>query len=526
MKHKSKFSTQFLGTALMAVISIHCAAQQQWIPLKNKLQASPFNGVDVMLLLPDGTVMAQICTAAVACGNQWARLTPDSKGSYVNGTWTMRSSMKFHRYAFCSDVLPNGKVFVIGGEETDNLSGGQGEIYDPTTDKWTLAAPIPKSLFDPATGAEIDDAQSMTILGNKVLIAPVHSTGGHSTIIYDPASDSWSAGAAFQPGRVQDEVSWVKLPDNSILAPDLDNIHSERYIPSTNQWIDDTTIPTASQLFLNFEMGPGLLLPNGNAFLIGGTGHTLIYKPSGNSNKGIWVAGPDLPASHKVGDAPAAMMSDGKILMATTPNVVNGGGTGVTSFFQYDFAAGLNGAFTSVSSPPSNTGDYYFLDLPDGNVLVSQGSDVSGQLYEFKPSGSPLPAGKPVVSNITENLDGSYHLTGKGLNGISAGAAYGDDAQMDSNYPLVRLTDKSGNVYYAHTFNWNSTSVMTGNTILSTEFTLPDAILSNTQSQSYSLEVVANGISSDKVTFTTPFRFESNSWTGAWGSDGPIFTGI
>ena len=84
------------------------------------------------------------------------------------------------------------------------------------------------------------------------------------------------------------------------------------------------------------------------------------------------------------------------------------------------------------------------------------------------------------------------------LNGISEGAAYGDDAQMNSNYPLIRMTNAVGNVYYARTFNWSSTGVMTGSAPESTDFTVPAGLPVGT----YSLVVVANGISSDPVTFT------------------------
>jgi hypothetical protein len=89
-------------------------------------------------------------------------------------------------------------------------------------------------------------------------------------------------------------------------------------------------------------------------------------------------------------------------------------------------------------------------------------------------------------------------LTGTLLNGISEGAAYGDDAQMNSNYPLLRLTDGSGNVYYARTYNWSSTGVMTGTNVETTEFTLP----ANLPQGTYSLVVVANGIGSDPELFT------------------------
>src|SRR5262249_43067355 len=66
----------------------------------------------------------------------------------------------------------------------------------------------------------------------------------------------------------------------------------------------------------------------------------------------------------------------------------------------------------------------------------------------------------------------------------------------------VRMTNTvSGLVYYARTFNWSSTGVMTSNKPVSTEFSLPIGLPVG----SYSLVTVANGIASDPVSFTTPF---------------------
>jgi hypothetical protein len=104
--------------------------------------------------------------------------------------------------------------------------------------------------------------------------------------------------------------------------------------------------------------------------------------------------------------------------------------------------------------------------------------------------------GKPVINNLSDNLDGSFTLTGTGLNGISAGAAYGDDLQMDSNYPLIRFTDPSGNVLYGRTFNWTSSGVMTGTNIVSTKFVPPANLPSGS-----SFVVVANGVASDSQVF-------------------------
>ena len=126
-------------------------------------------------------------------------------------------------------------------------------------------------------------------------------------------------------------------------------------------------------------------------------------------------------------------------------------------------------------------------------------TNFGSQLYVYRPDGNPLAAGKPAVTGISSNGDGSYHLTGTLLNGISEGAAYGDDAQMASNYPIVRLTAFNGNVYYARTYNWSSTGVMTGNTPVSTEFELPAGLPLGT----YSVVAVANGIASDPISLNT-----------------------
>ena len=154
------------------------------------------------------------------------------------------------------------------------------------------------------------------------------------------------------------------------------------------------------------------------------------------------------------------------------------------------------------------------LDLPDGTVLFVGGQN-SGSLYVYTPNGMPLAAGQPAINNITQNLNGSYHLTGTGLNGISQGAAYGDDEQMNSNYPLVRMTNTvTGNVYYARTYGWSSTGVQTGPKVVTTEFSLPP----NLPAGNYSLVVIANGNPSVAVSFTNTPPTAPTGLTGTAGN--------
>src|SRR5579864_8545380 len=78
-----------------------------WVPVAS---LAPEN-IGPMLLLSDGTVM---CKGA---SNTWLHLLPDQYGSYANGTWTNDIRPMHHERAqFASDVLPDGRVFVAGGE--------------------------------------------------------------------------------------------------------------------------------------------------------------------------------------------------------------------------------------------------------------------------------------------------------------------------------------------------------------------------------------------------------------------------
>lgn len=92
----------------------------------------------------------------------------------------------------------------------------------------------------------------------------------------------------------------------------------------------------------------------------------------------------------------------------------------------------------------------------------------------------------------TVKIGSTYTISGTQFNGLSQGAAFGDDAQSATNYPLVRITHiQTGHVSYARTHDF-SIGVATGNKTVSTEFD----VLGGTETGPSKLEVVANGIPS------------------------------
>ncbi len=89
-------------------------------------------------------------------------------------------------------------------------------------------------------------------------------------------------------------------------------------------------------------------------------------------------------------------------------------------------------------------------------------------------------------------LGHTYQIFGTQFNGLSQACSYGDDAQMATNYPIVRLQDSSNNIFYLRTANHSTMAVATGTATVSTFVSVPTDI---PQGQ-YNLFVVANGIPS------------------------------
>src|ERR1017187_6989229 len=80
---------------------------------------------DTMILLTDGSVLihnAESPSPKYPPRNEWYRYTPDAQGKYETGTWSAVIHMANARQFFSSGVLRDGRVYVIGGEISDDPS--------------------------------------------------------------------------------------------------------------------------------------------------------------------------------------------------------------------------------------------------------------------------------------------------------------------------------------------------------------------------------------------------------------------
>src|SRR5581483_3648402 len=133
----------------------------------------------------------------------------------------------------------------------------------------------------------------------------------------------------------------------------------------------------------------------------------------------------------------------------------------------------------------------YMLVLPTGQVLFN---DRVGGLWLYNSDGAPKARSAPVIRTVPTTLarGQTYELRGRQLSGLTQGAAYGDDYESATNYPLVRIVnDATGHVFYARTFDFTDTSVQPG-APGATQFVVPVGA----ETGASTLYVVASGLAS------------------------------
>jgi hypothetical protein len=473
-----------------------------------------------MLLESDGTVLVHDEPDNNKTGGttEWYKLTPDSKGSYIDGTWSRIASMPagYTPLYFASAILPDGRMIVEGGEYIgDNaVWSNKGAIYNPLTNAWTPVAP-------PRGWTNIGDAASDVLAnGTFMLQQPCQTCIKDPDLTVDDAllnakTLTWTVIPGTGKNDPNDEEGWTLEPSGQLLTLDLwVPPQTQLYNPGTESWsFAGNTAEKGGPVdpFPVVEIGPQVEMPGGNTFVVGAgsstqeaptkcttdakTQNALYHYKAGTA--GTWTAGPQTPViggeEYDSTDGPGSILPDGNVLFDVSACVYNA----PTHFFVYHASSNTLSQIPDVPNAPNDSTFYTrMLALPNGQVLFNDGSS---QMEVYTAGGTPKAWWRPSITSLSSKTlapGGTYSLSGKQLAGLDQGAAYGDDVQDNTNFPLVRITNcATGVVTYARTSDWTSVSVAPG-TSSSTGFSLPPS----TPAGKSTLVVVANGIASPPST--------------------------
>jgi N-acetylneuraminic acid mutarotase len=170
----------------------------------------------------------------------------------VANEWSAKAHRPTHRNVFATAVV-NGLIYVIGGRGA--VGDGPGvqysgprelkshvEIYDPTTDSWSAGAPMPFGLEPRNQACVVSD--EIYIFGGESLATDFDT----SILVYDTTSNSWSAKAPMRNGRVDfacvvvDGAAYL-LGGRDASNKDVDIV--ERYDPFVETWSNPTRLPSS-----------------------------------------------------------------------------------------------------------------------------------------------------------------------------------------------------------------------------------------------------------------------------------------
>jgi len=414
-------------------------------------------------------------------------------------------------------ILLSSKKILVGDLVNPNTY-----IYDAALNAWT---PSGTKVYPDQSDEEGWTRTSEGTIVNYDLFYSIATNGSYAEK-YNPATGMWT-GISPSDGTAKGTIpqlssttlgyelgASLRLQDGRVLEIGATQ-HNALYNPATNTWAagPDTTgtlngIPSP----FGSDDGPAAILPNGHVIFAADAGVS-GFTSSGNITAGssvisgipstailqvFWnVNGAGIPGGSYIVsvDSPSQVTISNPATATITGDAISWGGTYSLPTELFDFDPWTNAIIQVTSALPDGNLPYEgsyptrMLILPTGQLMFSDGS---AQLWVYTSSGQPNPLLQPLITNVSYVGDGQFRLAGFQLDGQSAGAAYGDDDQMDSNYPIIRMVNCKGDVFYARTFDWSKIAVGDGTGYETVDFTLNPAVTPG----DYALIASGAGISS------------------------------
>ena len=196
------------------------------------------------------------------------------------GTWREIDSMKEARYSHSAIELNDGRVLIVGG--VGAIDPNSCEIYDPITNKWSLAA---KTNFE--------RWRNQIIMLDSERILSVGSPVTKYCEIYNPKFNTWTITDSLKVGRVSARHRVIKLFNGKIVViggftrdyqePEKQTLNScELYNEVTGKWsnIDSMKVKRSTHSALLLQDGRVLVVGGGSPINLRGTCE--IYDPYQN----------------------------------------------------------------------------------------------------------------------------------------------------------------------------------------------------------------------------------------------------
>jgi hypothetical protein len=349
------------------------AGAQTWTPLIHQ----PGVNLGVMLQLRDGRILVH----EEQGGNSraWHILTPDSTGSYVNGTWSSGGLLPsgYSPWFFGSQVLLDGKSVVIEGGEYNSgqavwtTLGAIGTISGSSI-TWQANSP-------PPGWSRLGDAESVILADGTYMQS--NCCTAQNALFNGP--NSWTAtGSVLQPNN--DESGFTLLTNDLVLTVDAKNDPncgtskgSELYDQITGLWSCGPILPVQLYNANDEELGAAVMMYNNKVLQIGGNViGAALYDVATNtwSQAGTPLFGADQA------DGPAALEPNGNVLAMLSPGLFLSG----CHFQEY---IPTTNQFSSTADPQNCPSDSSYV----GHLMVLPTGQIMFTDFRLRASRRPLP---------------------------------------------------------------------------------------------------------------------------------------
>ena len=162
----------------------------------------------------------------------------------ANDSWTTKTSIPIPVSVYASTVC-DGKIYIIGGQNPSLGSSSMNvdftQIYDPSTDTWSMGAPMLTHVLAPTAGATtgVMAPARIYLFGGFSSDTNFQSVDYHTTNltqVYDPKNNTWTYGAQmlsprtdFAVANVNDKFYVLGGSNVGLGAPYV--LNNEEYIP-------------------------------------------------------------------------------------------------------------------------------------------------------------------------------------------------------------------------------------------------------------------------------------------------------